>query len=484
MMKKKKPALWSALIITILYIICFAYISLKSGDTLTVRSTFGDYFEPGEPVIDDVDGAIILEDYSYEKGYAEFTFRAVKEIDFCFVTVPDLNGRMGLTFALRADAKCRITDLNTGNFPGCAQLLPLTLLWTAGVLACFIIAFRKQIAWSIYSYNTAIYFGFGVMVFTIMLQCLIQYVSVLMHPEYLSVTTLKTSLAESGMHFYVVSFPVFVILTAGLIISNISLLRKEGASFTNMLGIIMGIVLCGGDIALYFANGMISGNVNTARIKLAVINGFGALFLYFACMWIGAMAAGLIAAGRKADCDRDYLVILGCGIRPDGTVTPLLKGRCDQAVRHYFKQKEAGKTPVVIPSGGQGPDEAVSESEAMKNYLLTQGIPAEDILCEDRSETTYQNFDFSRRLMDPDHLKTAFFTTNYHVFRSGIWARRAGFERTEIQGEGAPTKWYFWPNAFIREFAGLLTSHRIKQILICAGLVLAQVAVTLIFWMV
>ena len=28
---------------------------------------------------------------------------------------------------------------------------------------------------------------------------------------------------------------------------------------------------------------------------------------------------------------------------------------------------------------------------------------------------------------------------------------------------GARTKWYFWPNAAVREFVGLLTGHKKKQ---------------------
>ena len=54
----------------------------------------------------------------------------------------------------------------------------------------------------------------------------------------------------------------------------------------------------------------------------------------------------------------------------------------------------------------------------------------------------------------------AFFTTNYHVFRAGLKARRV---HLNAQGMGAPTRWYFWPNAAVREFVGLLTEHRGKQ---------------------
>ncbi|MCR5794442.1 MAG: YdcF family protein [Solobacterium sp.] len=482
-MNIKKPKLWSALVVTVIYLVCFGLIYSMRGDTLTIKKRLYGDFEAGEPVEAEDAGAVTLVDYAVEGSYLKATFHAERETNFYFLVIPDKVSGREVNFALRADAECRLTNLDNDNFSGCEKLVPLTAAWAAGVFLCFMIAFRKQLRYSIFSYNTPIYFGFGMMALTVLLRSVQMLVSVTADPEQMSVISLRTSLADAGVYFANLSLPAFLIMTIGLVTSNISLLKKEGTGFTNMLGILMGVALTGGDMAILILSGMINGNIVTARIKQAVLNGFGALFLYFACMWIGSVAAGIIAAKRKADDDLDYLIVLGCGIRPDGTVTPLLKGRCDQAVKHYFRQKELGKTPVIIPSGGQGPDEVCSESEAMKNYLLTQGVREEDILCEDRSETTFQNFHFSRRLMDKEHAKSAFFTTNYHVFRSGIWARRAGFPRTQIQGEGAPTKWYFWPNAFIREFAGLLSSHRLKQFLICLGLVLAQITVTLLFWM-
>ena len=47
-------------------------------------------------------------------------------------------------------------------------------------------------------------------------------------------------------------------------------------------------------------------------------------------------------------------------------------------------------------------------------------------------------------------------------------------------GMGAKTKWYFWPNAAVREFVGLLTEHRLKQGLILGGTLAFYLALT--FW--
>ena len=113
----------------------------------------------------------------------------------------------------------------------------------------------------------------------------------------------------------------------------------------------------------------------------------------------------------------------------------------------------------------------------MRDYLLSQGIRDTEILVEDRSSDTEENMRFSSEIVRsicPD-AKTAFFTTNYHVFRSGIKARKAGLSAA---GAGAPTKWYFWPNAAVREFIGLLTEHRRTQLLILGGLIAVYTVLT------
>ena len=108
----------------------------------------------------------------------------------------------------------------------------------------------------------------------------------------------------------------------------------------------------------------------------------------------------------------------------------------------------------------------------MRRYLRSQGIPEAMIRVEDRSRNTYQNMEFSRALIEGERpgARVAYVTTNYHVFRSGVWARLAGLR---AEGVGSRTKWWFWPNAFMRECAGLLKNRLPQELL----LLLAMLAV-------
>ena len=197
-------------------------------------------------------------------------------------------------------------------------------------------------------------------------------------------------------------------------------------------------------------------------------------------MLVGIIVADSIAAKYEPEKDKDFLIVLGCGLKKDGTPTNLLKGRLDLALSFARRQKEeTGRELTFVTSGGQGPDEVVSESASMKRYLMEQGVQSERIIEEERSTDTRENMRFSKEkiwAIDPG-AKVAFCTTNYHVFRSGLFARRV---KMRAVGMGAETKWYFWPNAAVREFVGLLTQHLDKQVLILGSMVAAYVILTVV----
>ena len=106
----------------------------------------------------------------------------------------------------------------------------------------------------------------------------------------------------------------------------------------------------------------------------------------------------------------------------------------------------------------------MAEGEAIRRYLVSQGIPERLILPENQAANTYQNMDFSKAIIQKikPRGKALFATTNYHVFRSGLWASLAGLP---AEGIGSKTKWWYWPNAFMREVVGLLKKRWKQELL-------------------
>lgn len=360
----------------------------------------------------------------------------------------------------------------------------LTVYFLADVIL-LTVAFFRQIQYNPYSYNTIYYSGFALFLFSVFITHLIQCISMITDPSLISnLSTIVWRLIGSVHSYMLISAPFILLFSVALCISNISLIRHEGRRLVNVLGIILAFILIAGEVFLFMADYYATGSQMEVMIHDLIVNVLSAVYLYFECMLIGAIIADILAAKYYPNYNKDFLIILGCGIRKDGTPTPLLKGRCDMALDFARKQKEeTGKDLIFVTSGGQGPNEVISESACMKQYLIEQGVPEERIIEEDKSTSTFENMKFSKEkiwAVNPEG-KVAFSTTNYHVFRGGLYARRV---KMRAVGMGSKTKWYFWPNASVREFVGILTEHRGKQALIFGALIAIYIALTLVLYLV
>lgn len=350
-------------------------------------------------------------------------------------------------------------------------------------ISMLIYAFFRQLRYNMYSYNTIYYMGFALFVLFVLASDISLLPLIERDPGTYGMLTILYNLAGTSRAFIFLTFPFILIFSAALCVSNISLIRHEGKRLVNLLGIILSVLMIGGALIVFFAGRYMSGSASYVMKLEIAFQLFATLYLYCECMLIGAVVANIIAAKHKPAYNKDYMIILGCGIRDDGTPTPLLKGRIDKAIE-FSRQQYAmtGHAPSFITSGGQGPDEVISESECMKRYLMQQGVPESRIIKEDRSADTFENMKYSREKLEeagksiPD-TKVGFSTTNYHVFRSGLYAKRV---KLQAEGIGADTKWYFWPNASVRELVGLMTEHRGKQALVFLGMAAVYVTLTVI----
>ncbi|MCR5576837.1 MAG: YdcF family protein [Oscillospiraceae bacterium] len=354
-------------------------------------------------------------------------------------------------------------------------------LYFGSAAAFLAAAFFRQLRCDLYSYNTIFYAGFSLFLLSISVTHLVAAAQAFLAPEDYRVAQMLYSLVHSAKNYMFLTSPLLFCFSAALMVSNLALIRHEGRRFVNLLGILLALALIAGEILIAYLD--FRGAYSRREILLVNLtaNLTAAFYLYFECMIVGAVAADWIAAKRVAAHDKDYLIVLGCGLKKDGAPTPLLCGRLDLALRFDREQRETdGRDASFIVSGGQGPDESRSEASSMRDYLLSRGVPADRILTEDRSTDTEENMRFSGELIGKQapEARVAFFTTNYHVFRAGLKARQAGLPQAD--GMGAPTRWYFWPNAAVREFVGLLTEHRGTQALVLGTVTLAYALLTVL----
>lgn len=132
-----------------------------------------------------------------------------------------------------------------------------------------------------------------------------------------------------------------------------------------------------------------------------------------------------MADGEKplADGTNDYAVILGAKV--NGTKPSLsLQYRLDAALEYGKKYPHV----KFILSGGKGPDEEISEAEAMRRFLVENGIAEERLFLETESTSTYENLLYSKKML-PDSVRTITIVSNdYHLKRAKMIADHLGLK--------------------------------------------------------
>lgn len=287
---------------------------------------------------------------------------------------------------------------------------------------------------------------------------------------------------SSGNIFILWLAPFMSLFCIALAVSNITLIYHEGFGFVNLLGIFLSLLWFTGYLLFCFFENNASGSELHGKVFTSFSNGISVLLSYLVCMLFSTVLSAFLASRNKPPYDRDYVIILGCAIRKDGSPTPILRSRIDAALRFAKEQLEkTGKHLKFVPSGGQGSDEVISEAESMRRYLREKDIADTQILPESKSVNTLQNIRYSKKIIEsdaPGEYTAAFATTNYHVFRGYILCKKQGLKNA--RGISAKTKWYFFPNAFLREFVGLIVDEWKKHFLVIMMLVLFFVAVNLL----
>jgi len=256
-----------------------------------------------------------------------------------------------------------------------------------------------------------------------------------------------------------------------LVFNGITMVRRERPRPANLLSLAAGLAVFG-LIALDVAADRV-GELSLSLFATVCDLVFGYVSFLFVSYVLYALVYGRIARAGAAD----FVIVLGQGLRADGTVPPMLAGRLDRGHAVWARlaaRAPAQERPVLIVSGGKGSDERVSEASAMAAYLVRRGFPADAILLEPMSASTEENLRFSKAIMDERKpgCRCVIVTSDFHAFRAALIARRLGING---QVAGAPVARYFQPSALLREFAAVFLRYRLVNLAICAFLVVVPV---------
>jgi uncharacterized SAM-binding protein YcdF (DUF218 family) len=133
-----------------------------------------------------------------------------------------------------------------------------------------------------------------------------------------------------------------------------------------------------------------------------------------------------------------WIVVLGAA-QYGGRPSPALERRLLAALALYQK----GLAPRIAVAGGKAAGDTLSEGEAGCRYLMARGVPQEALLCETRSQSTYQNLLFLRPHLEG---RVLLVTDAPHLPRALFLARLLGLE-----AEGYPVPGRYPPQYWLRE---------------------------------
>lgn len=127
----------------------------------------------------------------------------------------------------------------------------------------------------------------------------------------------------------------------------------------------------------------------------------------------------------------EVLIVLGTTV--NGTEpSPMLRQRLDAALEYLNTYPDAR----CIVTGGKGDENNLSEAQCMFNYLTAAGIAPDRVQMEDRATSTVENLKYVRSMLDSNEVDIL--SSHFHLYRSGLIAKDAGFSASLIPAKTQP----------------------------------------------
>lgn len=117
----------------------------------------------------------------------------------------------------------------------------------------------------------------------------------------------------------------------------------------------------------------------------------------------------------------DVALVLGAGLRADGTPSEYLRYRLDDAAALF----KAGKVKVLLVSGDNRTTEH-DEPSAMRDYLVAQGVPVDKVVLDFAGQDTYDSCFRAKEIFGVTRLLVV--TQQFHLSRAVFLCRQVGID--------------------------------------------------------
>ena len=127
--------------------------------------------------------------------------------------------------------------------------------------------------------------------------------------------------------------------------------------------------------------------------------------------------------------DYDCILVLGAGVRADGSPSDMLRDRVTVAVELY----KATGAPLLMSGDHTG---NYNEVGVMKALAVELGVPSEDVFMDHEGFSTYESLYRARKVFCAE--KILIVTQQYHLHRALYIARELGMEAEGVSADLRP----------------------------------------------
>ncbi len=156
-----------------------------------------------------------------------------------------------------------------------------------------------------------------------------------------------------------------------------------------------------------------------------------ATFLSFILInsYIKSSTKNLVISQEEAlNINPDCIIVLGAGVRSDGSPSPMLQDRLVTGIELY----EKGISDRLLMSGDHT-RKGYDEVNIMKSYAIDKGIPSEHIFMDHAGISTYDSIYRAKEIFKAD--KIVIVTQEYHLYRALHIAKRLGVEAYGVSAD-------------------------------------------------
>lgn len=179
-------------------------------------------------------------------------------------------------------------------------------------------------------------------------------------------------------------------------------------------------------------------------------------FLVFALGVFTFQQGAIVHCGQQVSKTQyDTVIVLGAQLKGDH-ITRLLRYRLEAALKFHEQYPDA----IILVSGGKGPMESCSEASAMKAWLVAHGVNESQILMEDQSRNTSENFSFSKKLLKKD-TPVSVISNDFHMYRANVLCKQNGMQCALYP---AKSDFDLSFNFYFREFFGVIKDQYLTKL--------------------